>query len=116
MDEQRITASALAVTDAMEANGWTPQLLADAARVDVTAVRAFLTGRSYPRTKTRNKLERALEWPTGQIARIDNGQMPTRPEGESPLTLDLSLLAEPDRYEVLALYHRLLRASEAKAM
>lgn len=112
MDEERARIAAAAVDEARENVGWTPQQLADAARVDVTAVRDFLNARRWPRTKTRNAIEAALEWPTGRIAQIAHGQARGRPRDDQS-TLDLSLLPEADRYEVLALYHRLLKASEA---
>lgn len=112
MEEERYRVAAAAVADAMESEGWTRQQLADAARVDVTAVRDFLSGRRWPRTKTRNSIERALEWPTGRIAQIAAGQARSRPRDDQS-TLDLSRLPEADRFEVLALYHRLLRASGA---
>lgn len=110
MEEERARVAAAAVADAMESAGWTPQLLADAAMVDVTAVRDFISGRRWPRVKTRNSIERALEWPVGRIAQIAAGQARSRPR-DPQTTLDLSRLSEPDRYEVLALYHRLLKAS-----
>lgn len=109
MDEERARVAAAAVRDAMESVGWTPQQLADAARVDVTAVRDFLQGRRWPRTKTRNSIERALEWPTGRIAQIAHGQARSRPRDDQN-TLDLSLLDVHERHEVLAVYYRLLRA------
>lgn len=49
--------------------------------INAGALIAFEKGRSWPRTRTRAKLEEVLHWPSGTIARIRRGQAPP---GEAP--------------------------------
>ncbi|MEY8013657.1 transcriptional regulator [Mycobacterium servetii] len=47
--------------------------LAAAGVINAGALIAFEKGRSWPRTRTRAKLEEVLQWPAGTIARIRRG-------------------------------------------
>ena len=42
--------------------------------INAGALIAFEKGRSWPRERTRAKLEEVLQWPTGTIARIRRGE------------------------------------------
>jgi transcriptional regulator with XRE-family HTH domain len=63
----------------------TQEALADKAGVDPTTVNAFLKGRNWPQARTRAKLEVALGWPVGMLARIALGEEPPR---SMPATAD----------------------------
>jgi transcriptional regulator with XRE-family HTH domain len=59
--------------------------------INAGALIAFEKGRSWPRERTRAKLEKVLQWPPGTIARLRNGEpaapdKPTEPDAdEGPL-------------------------------
>ncbi|ODQ98577.1 transcriptional regulator [Mycobacterium intermedium] len=61
--------------------------------INAGALIAFEKGRSWPRERTRAKLEAVLQWPRGTIARIREGEravpqqnLPTAPPTQSPPT------------------------------
>lgn len=58
--------------------------------INAGALIAFEKGRSWPRERTRAKLEEILQWPPGTIARIRRGEAaadePTRQTPPSPVT------------------------------
>lgn len=56
----------------------TQEALAERAGVDPTTVNAFLKGRNWPQARTRAKLEVALGWPVGTLARVAMGEDPPR--------------------------------------
>ena len=52
--------------------------------INAGALIAFEKGRSWPRARTRAKLEEVLHWPTGTIARIRRGEPPPGAAPASP--------------------------------
>jgi transcriptional regulator with XRE-family HTH domain len=101
------------VDDARQARGLSVRELARLAGVHYDTVRDLLNGETWPRDRSRQGIERALGWPPGRIAALAEGraQQPEpepEPAPSPPDTLDLSVLTLSERYEVLALYHRLL--------
>lgn len=71
----------------MGERGLTQEALAESAGVDPTTVNAFLKGRNWPQVRTRAKLEIALGWPVGMLAKIASGHEPpvTRPKDANEL-------------------------------
>ena len=71
----------------MGERGLTQEALAATAGVDPTTVNAFLKGRNWPQVRTRAKLEVALGWPVGMLAKIAAGHEPpaTRPKDAAEL-------------------------------
>ncbi len=69
--------------------------------INAGALIAFEKGRSWPRARTRARLEEVLEWPTGTIARIRRGEpapggaptAPPSPDGP-PAEGSVSLIAQ----------------------
>ncbi|MGD9619088.1 MAG: transcriptional regulator [Mycolicibacterium sp.] len=67
--------------------------------INAGALIAFEKGRSWPRQRTRNRLEEVLRWPPGTIARLRNGE-PVRSGDSASSTLaeagveDTSLIAQ----------------------
>src|SRR4051794_14634128 len=51
--------------------------------INAGALIAFEKGRSWPRERTRAKLEEVLRWPPGAIARLRRGE-PVAPRGDVP--------------------------------
>ncbi|HEY9267703.1 MAG TPA: transcriptional regulator [Mycobacterium sp.] len=51
--------------------------------INAGALIAFEKGRSWPRERTRAKLEEVLRWPPGTISRLRNGE-PARPVAAAP--------------------------------
>ena len=64
--------------------------------INAGALIAFEKGRSWPRERTRAKLEEVLQWPAGTIARIRRGEpvaeeaIPQRPPSDGPAADDLA--------------------------
>jgi hypothetical protein len=85
----------------------TPTGLARSAQVDPATVRDFLSGGHWPQTRTRGRLEAALEWAPGTIERMATGTaLPVSAAGHGVL-LDLpdsalDGLSEAERQEVIA--------------
>ncbi|WP_197717907.1 FHA domain-containing protein [Mycobacterium basiliense] len=52
--------------------------------INAGALIAFEKGRSWPRERTRAKLEEVLQWPAGTIARIRQGEPVAHPEPPTP--------------------------------
>jgi transcriptional regulator with XRE-family HTH domain len=63
--------------------------------INAGALIAFEKGRSWPRERTRLKLEEVLRWPPGTIARLRQGAQVPRPEAAKPPSPVASVLAEP---------------------
>jgi transcriptional regulator with XRE-family HTH domain len=85
----------MAAENRMGELGLTQETLAKTAGVDPTTVNGFLNGRNWPQPRTRAKLEVALDWPVGMLARIDAGEEPpdeTKAHTVERLTLDLAEL------------------------
>jgi transcriptional regulator with XRE-family HTH domain len=57
--------------------------LASEGIINAGALIAFEKGRSWPRERTRARLEEILEWPPGAIARLRRGE-PIRPNAPAP--------------------------------
>lgn len=66
--------------------GMTQTQLADAARLNVRIINAFLNGRNWPQARTRAQIETSLGWPVGTLARIASGEEP--PPSQIPKTAD----------------------------
>lgn len=67
--------------------------------INAGALIAFEKGRSWPRERTRAKLEAVLRWPPGTITRLRNGETPRRddPASTAPTNVsgdEVSLIAE----------------------
>jgi transcriptional regulator with XRE-family HTH domain len=54
--------------------------------INAGALIAFEKGRSWPRERTRAKLEEVLQWPPGTIARLRQGEPPARERPTEPMT------------------------------
>ena len=52
--------------------------------INAGALIAFEKGRSWPRERTRAKLEEVLQWPPGTIARLRQGEPPARERPAEP--------------------------------
>ncbi|MBP1818392.1 transcriptional regulator [Mycobacterium sp. OAE908] len=52
--------------------------------INAGALIAFEKGRSWPRERTRAKLEEVLQWPPGTIARLRQGEPPARERPTEP--------------------------------
>lgn len=66
--------------------------------INAGALISFEKGRSWPRERTRNKLEEVLQWPPGTIARLRNGE--SMPQGH--LAASMSADAGGDELSLLA--------------
>lgn len=55
--------------------------------INAGALIAFEKGRSWPRERTRAKLEDVLQWPPGAIARLRRGESLTPPSKPAPVPL-----------------------------
>jgi transcriptional regulator with XRE-family HTH domain len=53
--------------------------------INAGALISFEKGRSWPRERTRAKLEEVLQWPPGTIARLRRGEPVTRPRAAEPV-------------------------------
>jgi transcriptional regulator with XRE-family HTH domain len=53
--------------------------------INAGALIAFEKGRSWPRERTRAKLEEVLQWPPGTIARLRRGEPVVRPRATEPV-------------------------------
>jgi transcriptional regulator with XRE-family HTH domain len=53
--------------------------------INAGALIAFEKGRSWPRERTRAKLEEVLQWPPGTIARLRRGEPVARPRATEPV-------------------------------
>ena len=72
--------------------------LASSGVINAGALIAFEKGRSWPRERTRAKLEEILQWPPGTIARLRHGEV-IRPVAQPATT---SATAEGDEVSLLA--------------
>lgn len=61
--------------------------------INAGALIAFEKGRSWPRERTRAKLEEVLRWPPGTIARLRRGEPDHRP-ATTPASDEVPLIAE----------------------
>lgn len=61
--------------------------------MDPSSYRAFVAGTSWPQARTRAKIEVALGWPVGEIARIALTAASVENEGDDP---DMSALMRSD--------------------
>ncbi|OBB48472.1 helix-turn-helix domain-containing protein [Mycobacterium sp. 852002-51961_SCH5331710] len=61
--------------------------------INAGALIAFEKGRSWPRERTRAKLEEVLRWPPGTIARLRRGEPDRRP-ATTPASDEVPLIAE----------------------
>jgi transcriptional regulator with XRE-family HTH domain len=71
--ERDIRAAGAAVAAAAGERGWSQGQLAQRAGVDSGTLGDFMAGRRWPRNTTQFKIEQALGWRTGSIARIADG-------------------------------------------
>jgi transcriptional regulator with XRE-family HTH domain len=65
--------------------------------INAGALIAFEKGRSWPRERTRSKLEEVLQWPQGTIARLREGDpvaRPAEPSAETPDDDEVPLIAQ----------------------
>lgn len=107
-----------AIAEAMEHAGMSSQELADLAEVRIETIRDILAGRTYPRQKTRNRIEEALSWDTGRIARIASDEPLGGPSGlaaraptveeQMEALLKRTELTRANQYRLMATYHELL--------
>lgn len=66
--EQRGRA-ARALTERMEGRGLTTAVVAQDAEIDPKTVRALASGSSWATVAVRTRIEAAVDWPTGELAR-----------------------------------------------
>lgn len=89
--------------DRREQLGISQRELAKMKVISAPALIAFEKGRSWPRDKTRSRLEQAVNWPPGTLAKLSAGaQVPTSDAKERPadgkadlLSVAVSLAARP---------------------
>jgi transcriptional regulator with XRE-family HTH domain len=64
--------------------------------ITAAALIAFEKGRSWPRERTREKLEAVLQWPTGSIDRLRRGEplVPAAPPGTADANAELPLIVQ----------------------
>src|SRR5690349_23434525 len=79
--------------------------------INAGALIAFEKGRSWPRERTRAKLEEVLQWPAGTIARLRQGEPAARqtPAAPAPVGGEGQLIAQA----VITAVHSLGGAVEA---
>ncbi|BBX67331.1 transcriptional regulator [Mycolicibacterium psychrotolerans] len=82
LDPGMVRAGAAAAARRRELNISQRRLAADGI-INAGALIAFEKGRSWPRERTRAKLEEVLQWPPGTIERLRTGQ-PDRPRPPAP--------------------------------
>ncbi len=80
LDPGMVRAGAAAAARRRELNISQRSLAADGI-INAGALIAFEKGRSWPRERTRARLEEILRWPPGTIARLRRGDSATRGEG-----------------------------------
>ncbi len=114
MDTEQRRAAASAVAEAMDAEGWNAEQLAENADIGVQTVRDFLFGRRWPRMAKRHAIEDALGWETGTIAKIAS-QAAKRDASDEDMSrdpvvaaLDRSELSAGERYELVSHYLEIL--------
>ncbi|MBO0679996.1 transcriptional regulator [Mycolicibacterium sp. S2-37] len=78
IDPGMVRAGAAAAARRRELNISQRRLAADGI-INAGALIAFEKGRSWPRERTRSKLEEVLQWPQGTIARLRRGDAVDRP-------------------------------------
>jgi ribosome-binding protein aMBF1 (putative translation factor) len=64
--------------------GISQRQLAKMGIINASTLIAFEKGRSWPRERTRAKLERVVEWPPGMLARLYAGQTPSTSTAMEP--------------------------------
>lgn len=79
--------------------GLTQSQLAERAHLDPTTISTFFNGHHWPQSRTRAKLEAALEWPLGTLGEIASGKKP--PDESNPAD------ADPIEAQILAIPHLL---------
>jgi transcriptional regulator with XRE-family HTH domain len=62
--------------------------------INAGALIAFEKGRSWPRERTRTKLEEVLQWPPGTIARLRQGEPVAREHRTEPVAGEGQLIAQ----------------------
>lgn len=77
--------------------------------INAGALIAFEKGRSWPRERTRAKLEKVLQWPQGTIARLRKGEPVVRERSTEPAAGEGQLIAQA----VITAVHTLGGAIEA---
>jgi transcriptional regulator with XRE-family HTH domain len=100
-DKQR---AARAVEARLGALGMTQAQLADAAKVDAKTLGDLIRGRRWPIAKNRARIEEALGWPPGEIARIASAPPEEAPRRATPDGLLQAIYDElpPERAERVA--------------
>jgi transcriptional regulator with XRE-family HTH domain len=86
-----------AVTARREELGYSPRRLSDETGVGLDELEDFERGRSWPPATTREKIERALRWPSGTIPLVARG-------GEVPEDDDTGTLSDSVQLEVMLDY------------
>lgn len=85
--------------------------------INAGALIAFEKGRSWPRERTRAKLEEVLRWPPGTIARLRDGQAVAPDDDEAATTAATSVTAGDEvplvAQAVVTAVHTLASAAEA---
>nr|WP_244896093.1 transcriptional regulator [Mycobacterium asiaticum] len=64
--------------------------------INAGALIAFEKGRSWPRERTRAKLEEVLQWSAGTITRIRNGEAVAQPSAPAPVPAPTPARPTPD--------------------
>lgn len=92
-----IARAGAAVIARREELGYTPRRLSDDSGVGLDELEAFERGRTWPPQNTREKIERALRWPSGTIPLVARG-------GEVPDDEDTGTLSDSVQVEVMLDY------------
>ena len=92
-----ITRAGAAVIARREELGYTPRRLSDDSGVGLDELEDFEHGRTWPPQGTREKIERALRWPSGTIPLVARG-------GEVPEDDDTGTLSDSVQLEVMLDY------------
>ncbi|MBY0290240.1 MAG: FHA domain-containing protein [Mycobacteriaceae bacterium] len=99
-DGPDIARAGAAVTARLEELGYSARRLSDESGVSVDELEDFERGRTWPPQGTRDKIERALRWPSGTIPLVARG-------GEIPDDDDTGTLSDSVQLEVMLDYAKI---------
>lgn len=73
MDDEQRRRAGQAVTERIRERGATVPAVARASRTDAKTLRRLMSGETTPRVSTQRAIEKALDWPPGEIERRGAG-------------------------------------------
>jgi len=86
---------------------------------DADTVRDFMEGARWPRTPTRNRLEKAVGWPTGSIDAIMRGErVETTDTGEDRVVaaIEASQLTRANKHRLIGAYYDLIDQQQGEGV